>query len=655
MPGYDARNWSYSDPGQLAFSAPSGREFDVLLGRGIDRYSDLPVAPAAPNVHPVAQSAKPHQHQQVSLSFVHRVQPTGAKISSKEGVSASGSSPSAIDRSEESSFAVHRSETPVSSVSRGTTTDVSSWLVPTPNPPPKALPLLAYGPPPPLKSLPKRGPTSHGSSRDADDEFVVSSEEIEAAATNVPRLGPCSRVWTLPPKVKPDDGTPSKRKRDSHDVAKDGPKRRGAYTDELMKRNTALTRILKSCIRCRMNRGRCNPDPEEPNGPCLTCKGITGPTLSKMPCYRYIVTDASLYREQKAPYQLFTKRWQSMDIVDIPASGWASPDIRTIEVANYVGASFRIHVKEFIPVEGDILEEVWMTSHGMQKVPIPRYAVADMQQTADEMKGFIERNVSNFINMTVGDLDQLLWETYNMAFRHLGNAQVCCEHTLEERNLLCNTFRLWVTCRLISNSVHICSEEKLGGQPIYAPGTSQHGKVSMPLIMTAQFECINYTAFLRPWSKAILKQLNELVLAKKREYWLTIYFTMFVLLHSCAMITRRDAEFARQFDMKNQYANPESIRAHHSGVQTMLAHFHYINKGVIPFSLPHTEAGKQELAKAANLTDEQVKFVWKTSDMTNEPRRAAYMKYIRERDEVGDDLYWVSMLYDKDWKPRSND
>jgi hypothetical protein len=57
----------------------------------------------------------------------------------------------------------------------------------------------------------------------------------------------------------------------------------------------------------------------------------------------------------------------------------------------------------------------------------------------------------------------------------------------------------------------------------------------------------------------------------------------------------------------------------------MLAHFHFINKGVVPFSLPQNDAGKQELAKAANLTDEQVDFVWMTSRLTNDPERGELM------------------------------
>ena len=346
-----------------------------------------------------------------------------------------------------------------------------------------------------------------------------------------------------------------------------------------------------------------------------------------MPCYRYIVTDASLYREQQAPYQVFSRRWQSMDIVDIPASDWTSTEVRTITVSPvHVRAPFSFAVRAFRPAEGDLLEEQWVVSEEgdgsdqrRESMPLPRYAVADMHAAADGLRAYIERNVSTFIGETVLPLDQLMWETYTMAFRHVGAAA-----TADERSLLTNTFRLWVTCRLISNPVHVCGgAEALTGARPAPPGSPHDGRVPMPVIMTAQFECINYTTFLRPWSRAVLRQLNTLVLAKRRDYWLTIYLAMFVLLHSCAMMTRRDEETATQYGMRTRYANPESIAAHHSGAQTLLAHFHFINKGVVPFSLPHTPAGRQELAKAASLNDEQVDFVWKTSRLINDPERGA--------------------------------
>jgi len=72
----------------------------------------------------------------------------------------------------------------------------------------------------------------------------------------------------------------------------------------------------------------------------------------------------------------------------------------------------------------------------------------------------------------------------------------------------------------------------------------------MPVIMIAQMECILYTTVLRPMHKKVLDQLNYLVKENKRQYWLTIYLTMFILLHSCAMVSRRDWEVARQYSLR---------------------------------------------------------------------------------------------------------
>ncbi|KAK4184430.1 hypothetical protein QBC35DRAFT_58270 [Podospora australis] len=500
--------------------------------------------------------------------------------------------------------------------------------------------------------------------RDTKPPLIPIASNTPLATPTTTVLGP-SKVWTLPPRIrrrkkeKPASEAPETKKRKKPE--KDGLsntkppghaiKKRGAYTDEVKKRNTALTRQLKSCIRCRMNRNRCLPDPSFPQGPCLTCCGMTGPTLCKMPCYRYIVTDASLYREQKAPWQVLSRRWQTMEIIDIPASDWASSTVRTIKVSpNHVWAPFDFEVREFYPREGDLLEEKWQTPTGPKRMPVPRYAVADMQATAERMKAFVDVSVWAYLNASLENMDPLLQETYLEAFRHIGAAK-----TNEEQSLLANTFRLWTVCRMTSNPVYICGEDQLDWTPVACPYSPHYGKVPMPLFMTAQFECINYTMFLRPWSKAVLKQLNDLVLAKKREYWFTIYCCMFVLLHSCSMTTRRDEETARQFEMKSRYANPGSIREHHAGAQTMLAHFHFINKGVLPFSLPKTPTGRKELSKAASLSDDQVEFVWRTADMVKDPHRAAQMRYARQRGEVGHDLYWVSMLFDQDWRPQAHE
>lgn len=68
--------------------------------------------------------------------------------------------------------------------------------------------------------------------------------------------------------------------------------------------------------------------------------------------------------------------------------------------------------------------------------------------------------------------------------------------------------------------------------------------------MIAQMELIMYSRVLRPVSKRVLDTLQALVLEKKTQYWYTIYLCCFVLLHSCAMQTKRDEETASQYDLK---------------------------------------------------------------------------------------------------------
>jgi hypothetical protein len=53
----------------------------------------------------------------------------------------------------------------------------------------------------------------------------------------------------------------------------------------------------------------------------------------------------------------------------------------------------------------------------------------------------------------------------------------------------------------------------------------------------------------------------------------------------------------------------------------MLAHFHYLNKGVHPFKLTYNAEGLRELSKAADLDADQVGFVRLTSSLINDPRR----------------------------------
>lgn len=144
-----------------------------------------------------------------------------------------------------------------------------------------------------------------------------------------------------------------------------------------------------------------------------------------MPCVRYRIPDTTLYREQEAPYFVFSQRWKTMDLVDI--TNWADDEIRTIKLSLiYLHAPYCIKVKKFIPLPGDMVDKIWTKNGSIVKYPLPPYGIANMEEAAKSVERMIEREVGNFVLRTVGDLgaDELIWDTYLAAFRRANTAPV---------------------------------------------------------------------------------------------------------------------------------------------------------------------------------------------------------------------------------------
>lgn len=115
--------------------------------------------------------------------------------------------------------------------------------------------------------------------------------------------------------------------------------------------------------------------------------------------------------------------------------------------------------------------------------------------------------------------------------------------------LLLNALRLWVGCRCTSNPHRVSGSDHLDVGVVTDPASPWYAYQPMPPILIAQNEWIIYTKLLRPLSKQVLDQLQTMVIGNKKQHWFTIYLTTFILLHSCSMITRRDAEYARQISL----------------------------------------------------------------------------------------------------------
>jgi len=152
-----------------------------------------------------------------------------------------------------------------------------------------------------------------------------------------------------------------------------GPRRKFQSADH--RQETAQTRKLTACVRCRMQRVRvrnfisvcqlllipyqCYPDPSNLKGTCLTCQKVTKPTLHKLPCLRYKLTDIRLFREGSyAAGREWSHRWSNNNMENI--TEWASSELKKIQVTqDYGPTSLTFTVREFVPIAGDMLDRQW--------------------------------------------------------------------------------------------------------------------------------------------------------------------------------------------------------------------------------------------------------------------------------------------------------
>ena len=124
------------------------------------------------------------------------------------------------------------------------------------------------------------------------------------------------------------------------------------------------------------------------------------------------------------------------------------------------------------------------------------------------------------------------------------------EQNDDVRRLLQEVFQMWVAIRMESQSERICGEETLGMQlQLLDEEVNTFGTNSIPPIMSAQIELITTTRILHPMKKSILRRLQRLIQANKFRNWFGIYLSLFILLHSCSILTSDENRAAKKYGL----------------------------------------------------------------------------------------------------------
>ena len=137
---------------------------------------------------------------------------------------------------------------------------------------------------------------------------------------------------------------------------------------------------------------------------------------------------------------------------------------------------------------------------------------------------------------------------------------------------------------------------------------------------------------LRPLRAKVLHQLGNMMKNNRTKSWFAIYLGLFVLLHSCSMLTCFQRKQAQKYALPvstfepairlamltatlSRYIYNRLIAELHYGAKILLTYFHCCNKGSQPFGLSWKSPANVALAE---LTATQIEFLDNTNLLVKE-------------------------------------
>jgi hypothetical protein len=114
-------------------------------------------------------------------------------------------------------------------------------------------------------------------------------------------------------------------------------------------------------------------------------------------------------------------------------SQWKSSKVKTIFLTqNLCDGALKVQVKEFVPLPGDVLEREWADRQSglKKKRSVPRYAIANMKATSFVIQQYVDKSVELLVKRLLCDSGPLIFQTYLMALKLSGTAEVSARSLL---------------------------------------------------------------------------------------------------------------------------------------------------------------------------------------------------------------------------------
>ncbi|KAI1437405.1 hypothetical protein GGR50DRAFT_70554 [Xylaria sp. CBS 124048] len=414
---------------------------------------------------------------------------------------------------------------------------------------------------------------------------------------------------------------------------------------------TSKTRKWKACIRCRMQKIRCIPDPSNPETECcLCCRKVllleTKKVIHRIPCLRWNLNEVVLFRVGGLG---FTKRWTGVCVENIDACDWVNERVVTIGVCitKLLCDPIPLKVRRFRPNSTDVQYRHWKDQSTATPLVItmPAYALADVNATAEEYRRYVWQNAEEAIRRFVKDtsVDDCVRQTFSIALRHSARA-AHKEFGRAKGNpakLFHNYFRLWFASRFTLGSAYVADgHEKLEE----TPSTHQYrGKHFVSRMITAQFDSIGYKHVLVKLKREVLDELWLLMQKRTDTTFFTVYLIVFMMLHEIAVTCQDRRRRAKEQGLSTYYDLEDATAKIKHGADIILGHWHYYKGDLDPLSMSESSITRSFGADSADEIRLLMATCRRYEQMRNEARNDANWEE--------NPLYLLSRMFEYNWRP----
>ncbi|QUC23492.1 uncharacterized protein UV8b_07733 [Ustilaginoidea virens] len=334
--------------------------------------------------------------------------------------------------------------------------------------------------------------------------------------------------------------------------------------------------------------------------------------------------------------------YQGIRTVMNPMARGVSSNVQVIHVSERntdADTYMELHVQTLghFPPESDAAAE----SQG-QQVPVlaDSYALVSLREAKQQYLQYIQASLGRTLRTSLGRRSGILYQTYLRAYYTMKDDSA----SQETRHLLVLTFKLWMSIRLSSKPIVM-----IGAQDVDEHGTPQpDGRptwTALPPNIVMQLDYVLTGQIQMELREKVLSGLDNMVYKRKQRNWLTIYLATFILLHNLALIKADNGTCTakcRTERCKHELAAEE----YHKSANNLLAHFHFCNNGVQPFS---EACPSYRLADLLDGNDDTVKFIQNCRSHVRLHRQ--HWDAIRRNCQYDDEYFFISQLFDDRWAP----